>query len=62
MASTAEALGCLGRAERRGASDEGVELELYPSLWTTLRAAIANGRVWIDTTTTAFGRATGARC
>lgn len=62
MASTAEALGRLRKAERRGASNDRGELELYPSVWASVRAAVESRRVRLPSSTTSYGRETGARC
>lgn len=62
MVSTAEALGLRGKAERRGASNDRGELELYPSVWASVRAAVESRRVCLAPSTTSYGRETGARC
>lgn len=62
MASTAEALGRLSKVERGPVSKDRAELELYPSLRATVRAAVENRRVRVEPPSTSYGRETGARC
>lgn len=62
MASTAEALGHLSKAERGGVSKDPAERELCPSLWATVRAAVENRRLRAQLSATSYGRETGARC